>query len=309
MSNKLNSAVTVRVPATTANCGAGFDCLGIACSMYNTFTFAIAPDQNISVLAQGEGSGMFRPHSSNLVIESFYAVYDRKNLPRPGVKLQMNNEVPLARGLGSSSSAIVAGIVAANYFTGSTLSNDDLLKIATDIEGHPDNVAPALLGGIVVSYMHDNRAGAVVIPCPTEFKLVAIVPELKLETKLARSVLPSQVSRQDAIFNLSRSALFVAAMSTGNLALLADALHDTLHQPYRSKLIPHMQQVFDAAIKAGAYGAVISGAGSTLMAFCPANANCTQIGAAMQAVFDANDISAKYHVLDVDTQGAKIITE
>lgn len=307
MSNKINSTVTVRVPATTANCGAGFDCLGIACTMYNTFTFTIDSEKNISVIAQGEGSSMFKPHSSNLVIESFYAVYDQKKLPRPGIKLQMNNSVPLARGLGSSSSAIVAGIVAANYFTGSTLTNDDLLNIATNLEGHPDNVAPALLGGIIVSYMRNSCAGAAKLPCPNKFKLVAVVPELKLETKLARSVLPEQVPRHDAIFNLSRAALFVSAISTGKLEMLSDALHDTLHQPYRSKLIPHMQQVFDAAISNGAYGAVISGAGSTLMAFCPLTADCTKIGDAMQAVFAENSIPSKYHILDVDTQGAKII--
>lgn len=301
-------SLTVRVPATTANCGPGFDCLGIALTHYNTFSFSLLDTKGFQVQVTGEGEKMFAPDKSNLAIESMLRVFKKYHLPLPaGVKLVMHNKVPLARGMGSSSSAIVAGVLAGNRFAGLNLNPTELLTLANEIEGHPDNVAPALFGGVTLSYVQEGVAYSENISCGREFKMVVVVPELRLETKLARSVLPETVSMKDAIFNLSRAALFVSAIQSGKLENLQHALQDKLHQPYRSQLIPHMPAIFAAAKKHGAYGSAISGAGSTLIAFCPLTADHQAIGAAMRSIFVKNGIKARYHVLDVDTQGAQII--
>lgn len=304
----MTKSVTVRVPATTANCGPGFDCLGIALTHYNTFSFSLLENSGFQVQVVGEGAKMFAPDKSNLAIESMLKVFKKYQLPLPqGVALKMQNNVPLARGMGSSSSAIVAGVLAGNHFANLQLSPTELLTLANEIEGHPDNVAPALFGGVTLSYVQDGVAYSENISCGKAFKLVVVVPEMRLETKLARSVLPDSISMKDAIFNLSRAALFVNAIQSGKLESLKHALQDKLHQPYRSKLIPHMQEVFAAAEAHGAYGSAISGAGSTLIAFCPIDADHQAIGLAMKSIFTNNGIKARYHVLDVDTQGARII--
>lgn len=300
--------IKIRVPATTANCGAGFDCLGIACTYYNLFTFEVTQEAEIKVQATGEGAEFFSPTATNLAIDSLLYVFKKYNLPAPlGISLKMHNNIPLSRGLGSSSSAIVAGVIAGNYFAKLNLDKEELLVLANDIEGHPDNVAPALLGGITLSYIQKERAYALQVEPKQAFKLVAIVPELKLATVKARAVLPEHVSMQDAIFNLSRAALFVLSIQSGELDKLEHALNDCLHQPYRQQLIPGMREVFTVAKENGAYGAVISGAGSTLMAFCPLDADCERIGESMQAVFTEKNINSVYHVFDVDMQGAVII--
>lgn len=304
----MTKSVTVSVPATTANCGPGFDCLGIALTHYNTFSFSLLENSGFQVQVVGEGAKMFAPDKSNLAIESMFKVFKKYQLPLPqGVALKMQNNVPLARGMGSSSSAIVAGVLAGNHFANLQLSPTELLTLANEIEGHPDNVAPALFGGVTLSYVQDGVAYSENISCGKAFKLVVVVPEMRLETKLARSVLPDSISMKDAIFNLSRAALFVNAIQSGKLESLKHALQDKLHQPYRSKLIPHMQEVFAAAEAYGAYGSAISGAGSTLIAFCPIDADHQAIGLAMKSIFTNNGIKARYHVLDVDTQGARII--
>lgn len=305
---KMIKEVTVRVPATTANCGSGFDCFGIALTYYNTFTFSILENPGFKVEVQGEGSDSFLPNSSNLAIDSFLQVFKKNNKPLPcGVGLKMQNNIPLARGMGSSSSAIVGGVLAGSILSGSNLSKQQLLSLANEIEGHPDNVAPAILGGITLSYMEDNDVFSHNILSPVPFKLVVVVPQLRLETKLARSVLPKEIKIKDAIFNMSRTALFVNSIQTGNLHYLKHALQDRIHQPYRSTLIPNMQKVFDSAILGGAFGAAISGAGSSLIAFCPIDSNTESIGKSMQQVFVDSGINACYHVLDVDNDGAIVI--
>lgn len=304
----MTNSVTVRVPATTANCGPGFDCLGIALTYYNTFTFSLLDTAGFQVQVKGEGEKMFAPDKSNLAIESMIKVLKKYQLPLPqGVALNMENNIPLARGMGSSSSAIVAGVLAGNYFADLKLNSVELLTLANEIEGHPDNVAPALFGGVTLSYVQDGVAYSENISCAKAFKLVVVVPEMRLETKLARSVLPESISMNDAIFNLSRAALFVHTIQSGKLENLKHALQDKLHQPYRCKLIPHMQEVFAVAEAHGAYGSAISGAGSTLIAFCPMDADHRTMGKAMRDVFIQNSLKARYHILDVDTRGATII--
>lgn len=302
----MKNMVRVIVPATSANCGPGFDVLGLACNLYNEFTYELTP-RGFELEVTGEGNGRLHASGRNLAFAAFFRLWneltDRKYT---GLKVTMHNRIPLSRGLGSSSTAIVAGLMAANYFTGSTLTKTQLVDYATELEGHPDNVAPALLGGFTVSYMEEGKAKSLRFVPAKELAFIAAVPETPLSTALARQAIPPTVSHKDAVFNSGRSALLAAALLTGDYAYLHDALEDRLHQPYRMPLIKGTQQVFKAAQAAGAYGAIISGAGSTLMAYASPQADCQKIGAAMQDAFAGAGQKAVYHILKLDTEGARI---
>lgn len=301
--------ITLQVPATSANCGPGFDVLGIACTLYNKLTFEITePQQGLALKVYGEGAEYLKASRKNLAFRGFFAVWD-KVCPdkRIGLKVTMENNIPMSRGLGSSSSAIVAGIYAANVLSGNTMTKQQLLNIATEIEGHPDNVAPALLGGFTVSFMDATGAHSLSLKPPAGLKLIAAVPEQKLATSLARKAIPQTVAHQDAVFNVSRASLLVAALLSGSYEYLGEALEDRLHQPYRAHLIPGLADVFAAAKQAGAYNAIISGAGSTLMAYAAADAPLTQIAAAMQEAFAKHDQQCTMHILDIDEHGVQQI--
>ena len=301
--------ITLQVPATSANCGPGFDVLGIACTLYNKLTFEITePQQGLALKVYGEGAEYLKASRKNLAFRGFFAVWD-KVCPdkRIGLKVTMENNIPMSRGLGSSSSAIVAGIYAANVLSGNTMTKQQLLNIATEIEGHPDNVAPALLGGFTVSFMDASGAHSLSLKPPAGLKLIAAVPEQKLATSLARKAIPQTVAHQDAVFNVSRASLLVAALLSGSYEYLGEALEDRLHQPYRAHLIPGLADVFAAAKQAGAYNAIISGAGSTLMAYAAADAPLTQIAAAMQEAFAKHDQQCTMHILDIDEHGVQQI--
>lgn len=301
--------ITLQVPATSANCGPGFDVLGIACTLYNKLTFEITePQQGLALKVYGEGAEYLKASRKNLAFRGFFAVWD-KVCPdkRIGLKVTMENNIPMSRGLGSSSSAIVAGIYAANVLSGNTMTKQQLLNIATEIEGHPDNVAPALLGGFTVSFMDATGAHSLSLKPPAGLKLIAAVPEQKLATSLARKAIPQTVAHQDAVFNVSRASLLVAALLSGSYEYLGEALEDRLHQPYRAHLIPGLADVFAAAKQAGAYNAIISGAGSTLMAYAAADAPLTQIAAAMQEAFAKHNQQCTMHILDIDEHGVQQI--
>ena len=299
-------SVKIRVPATSANCGPGFDTLGLACSMYSTFTYEVI-EKGLELEVLGEGSDRIKANRHNLAILSFFKVWDIMSEQKIGLRVIMNNAIPLARGLGSSSSAIVAGLTAANYLTGSKLSQYDLLNLATEIEGHPDNVAPAIFGGITVSYMRDGKANALKFMPSKPFQLVAIIPELALSTRAARQVLPQEIKHQDAVFNASRTGLLVAALLSGDYTHLTAGLEDRLHQPYRLGLIPGADHAFAAARAQGAYNAVISGAGSTLMAYLPVECSAEKVALAMQKELAAHNITASYQVLKLDETGAQVL--
>lgn len=301
--------ICIRVPATSANCGPGFDTLGVACTLYNELSFELLPKAAGLVLeASGEGSAYLKPSANNLAFKSFFSVW---NTVRPndtvGLKITMHNKIPMSRGLGSSSSAIVAGIYAAKVLSGSNLSQEELLNFATDIEGHPDNVAPALLGGFTVSYMDGKRAHSLSFKPALPLKLIAAVPGQSLATSLARKSIPQQVKHADAVFNVSRASLLIAALMSGSSEHLAAALEDRLHQPYRAHLIKGLEAVFAAAKTAGAYNAIISGAGSTIMAYAAADAAHDEIAAAMRQAFMDNGQSCTTHILDIDYHGVQQI--
>jgi len=303
---KTDEPVIVKVPATSANCGPGFDCLGVACTLYNTFTYEVIKS-GLELLIDGEGHDVLTATSNNLAFVSFFKVWNKITDQEISLKIHMRNNIPLSRGLGSSSTAIVAGLVAANEMTGNTLTKDELVGMATEIEGHPDNVAPALLGGFTISYMVDKIAHSFCFVPAKKFKLVAVVPEMPLSTARARAAIPSQVPHGDAVFNASRAALLIGSLMSGEYKYLPAALEDKLHQPYRAELIPGMHEAFAAAKAKGAYNAIISGAGSTIMAYAPVTSNTDEIGRAMVEALASKGMEAVYHVLNIDADGAKIL--
>ncbi len=252
-------AVTVRVPATSANLGSAFDTAGIAFDLYNTFTFETAEALSF------EG---FEPrfcNEENLSYEAYRKVCEKLGAPT-GVKItQVGIEVPVSRGLGSSATLIVAGAVAANALHGKPLSDRELLAICTEMEGHPDNVAPALFGGLCVSLMDDGIPYSVSHPVSEKLCFTAVYPNFEVKTSDARAVLPKEVDRHDAIYNLSRAALLPHAFSSGDLSLVRAVTKDTLHEPYRKPLFRNIDEVEKVAYEKGAISFIISGAGSTCL--------------------------------------------
>lgn len=300
--------VSIRVPATSANCGSGFDTLGLACTLYNEVTYEITSSRGFQLEVTGEGAEYLKPCGRNLAFASFLRVWNEVTArERIGLKVTMHNRIPMSRGLGSSSSAIVAGIYAGNILSGNRFNDDELLGFATEIEGHPDNVAPALLGGFTISYMDGRKAHSLRVEPAKPLKFIAVVPERRLPTVLARQAIPKTVSHHDAVFNTSRASLLVGALLSGEYQYLASGLEDKLHQPYRAHLIPGLDDVFEAARNAGAYNAIISGAGSTVMAYADVKADHERIARAMQDAFLKNNEPCAYHILDLDLDGVKEI--
>lgn len=254
--------IKVIVPATSANVGAGFDALGLALSMHNVVTFEQCDHLDI----QSSDGSLIPTGTSNLVYRSAKAVYDQLGQPLKGLKIRQENAIPMARGMGSSSACIVAGILGANAMLGNPLTQRQMLTLATSIEGHPDNVAPAMLGGFVTSVYDEGQVYTVKKDINEELAFAAFIPNFKLLTEKARAALPQNVARTDAVYNLSRAALATAAFCDADYELLKVATKDALHQKYRLPLIPGGEQVIEIAWDLGAYSVYISGAGPTIMA-------------------------------------------
>ncbi|HHW44215.1 MAG TPA: homoserine kinase, partial [Desulfotomaculum sp.] len=238
--------VRVQVPATTANMGPGFDCLGMALKLYNTVEM-VRTGAGLSIEVHGEGAFDIARDESNVVYRAALRLFKQVNCDPGGLRIRLINNIPVARGLGSSASAIVGGLIAANILAGSRLSHRELLSLAAAVEGHPDNVAPAMLGGIIISTLVEGEVRYLKIDPPPGLKVAVAIPDFPLSTRSAREVLPQQVSMADAVFNLGRVALLVAAMQQGRLEFLSTAMEDRLHQPYRSTLVPGMKKVLAAA--------------------------------------------------------------
>ena len=252
----------IRVPATSANIGSGFDALGIALTMYNEVEIEESDTLEICSL-----DGVEIPtDSDNLIYQSACRLYDECGKPAPkGFKISQSNVVPMARGLGSSSACVAAGLLGANYLLGKPLSREELVNIACSIEGHPDNVTPALLGGLTVAAVEDGMVYAVTLHVADKFRFAAFIPDFELKTSVARSILPQAVTRDDAVYNLSRSALMAGSLATGNVDNLHIAVQDKLHQPYRLGLIPGAEDIFKLSYEYGSFATYISGAGPTVM--------------------------------------------
>lgn len=293
--------IIVKVPATSANLGPGFDALGLALNLWNETEFV--PAGSFSLYIEGEGSKRLASNEKNLIYRSFQKVYERVNRQIPPLGIRCINRIPLASGLGSSAAAILTGILAANSMLGSVLTADELLGLGTEIDGHPDNIAPALLGGLVVS---TRQAGSVIsrkLPI-MPVHITVVLPEFNFPTKRARAVLPKQVSLNDAVHNVSRAVLVTEAFRTGDLLLLGQAMSDALHQPYRLPLIPGAQTAMEAAKKAGASAVALSGAGPGLIAF--SIDHDPGIGSAIKESFESFHLSAQVFELEVSQEGAQV---
>ncbi|MDD6598667.1 homoserine kinase [Anaerovibrio sp.] len=300
-------SVKVRVPGTSANCGPGFDCLGVACTIYNELELTLLEEERLDIEITGDGAENIPVDERNIVWRSIQKLLERagKAQEYKGAVIRMNNGVPLSRGLGSSATAIVGGLKAANECLGNPFTNRDLLQMATEIEGHPDNVAPAIFGGFTISIVRNGKPECFSLMPKLPVKLVVTVPDFFLPTKAARAVLPAEVPMKDAVFNIGRAAMLTAALCKGNKSFLRSVFDDALHQPYRAKLIPGMYDVFKAARAAGALGASMSGAGPCLIAFTVENADA--VGMAMRDAFARNNVKSEYHVFDIDGTGATVI--
>ena len=225
-----------------------------------------------------------------------------------GAVIRMENHIPLSRGLGSSAAAIVAGIKAANAILGNPLNRQELLKLATDIEGHPDNVAPALFGGITVSIVNKGQVQTFSFVPKLRLKLVVAVPDFPLSTRMARQVLPKEIPMKDAIFNIGRASMLIGALIKGKERFLKNAFDDALHQPYRAELVPGMEDVFNAAKEAGALGVAMSGAGPCLIAFTADRDHVeNEVASSMAQAFLNHDVKTKSLILALDIRGAVVL--
>lgn len=301
--------ITVHVPATSANCGPGFDCLGLALQLYNEFTFEA--DENATTYTytfKGFGADILKKEdpSRNLIGRSMYELFYVVGEKPTFGHICSDSKIPPSRGLGSSSTAIVAGLLLANALVSKPLSKRDLLVLANRLEGHPDNVAPAIFGNLCCALGNDIEVANTVISVPKALKFAVVVPETLVSTEYARSVLPNDISYKKAVANVGYASLLVSSMITGELDNLKLALYDNLHVPYRKQLIPHCDEVFAKALEFGAYGATISGSGSTLIAYCNSE-YVDNVAKEMGQVFTSHGIENKVYVLDADSEGAKII--
>ena len=300
----------VRVPATTANLGPGFDALGMALDLWNEAEFTRRADGRIVVTVTGEGAGTLPTDAHNLVAASALRIFELAGEPPIGLQINCYNNIPLASGMGSSGAAVLSGMLAANALLDERFDQDALLKIAIQAEGHPDNVAPAMLGGLVLCMADGERVSVHRLAPNVGRKPIFItlaLPECDFPTQAARAVLPAQVTRQDAVFNISRAVLVAEALRSGDMGLLGSAMEDRLHQPYRLPLIPGAQAALEAAKIAGAAAVALSGAGSSLAAFSAHRDPA--IGEAMLRAYAKVGIAARVFELRSSDAGAEIIRE
>lgn len=248
--------IKIKVPATSANIGCGFDSLGCALTLYATFTFKNSQQMNIS------GCPKEYQNENNLVLYSYKKVFEKLNQPMIPVSIHIDSQIPLSRGLGSSASCIIGGIWGANTLLNYPLSKEECLDIATEIEGHPDNVAPALYGNLCASFQSD-KVYCTQFQASKEIKMLALIPDFEISTKKAREVLPKQIKYQDAVFNLSRVASLCKAFETNDTEMIHAALQDKLHEPYRKKLINEYDKIKEICKEETAF--FISGSGPTLI--------------------------------------------
>jgi homoserine kinase len=293
--------IKLRVPATSANLGPGFDCLGLALDLWNEVAFE--PDDHTSYLVHGEGAGFLEARPSNLLLRAVQALYAECGANRSGLRITAENHIPLSSGLGSSAAAIVAGLLGANAMLGHPLDKGGLLRLGAKLEGHPDNVSAALLGGLVVSVQADGEILAQRYSLP-ELTAVIVKPDVDLSTRAARAVLPKMVSREDAVFNIGRTALVVEALRSGDRGLLQKAMEDRLHQSYRLAHIPSGEEAYERARGFGA--AALSGAGPSIIAFVEPDL-APAAGVAVAAVFERRGISTRSFILHTSNTGAELL--
>ena len=297
----------IKIPATTANLGAGYDVMGMALAYYN---YVQVEEGDFAIQIEGNGAKTLSLTGSNLIYRAAEAAFELAGKPMPKLKFILTNNIPLARGMGSSSVAIVGGIMAANAVMDGAIDDDALLDLAVRLEGHPDNVAPTFFGGFVVCakekdkyYYHKNIIS-------DDLKAIIAVPDFLMPTKLSRSVLPDKVPVKDAVYNISHAVMVALALAEGDLALFGTMLNDRIHQHHRFGLIKGAADVVKAALSAGAIGCVLSGAGSSMVAFADAkvmdDAQISAIGDNMRNAFAKNGIESYVIVTGIDNYGARV---
>lgn len=295
--------IEVSVPATSANLGPGFDCLGMAFALYNKTIFTKS-DFDTTFEIHGIDAHKIPANEQNLIYTSACYLFDQVGKRPFPMHIEQHNAIPVGSGLGSSSTAVIAGLMGANGLLDFPLSREEVLDLAIGMEGHPDNVAPAMHGGLVLSLMHDEGTHVERIEVEP-IQAVVVLPDFKMLTEEARAILPTAVSRQDAIFNCSRIALLIRAFQTNNYDKLKLSMQDKLHQPYRLSLIPGAETAVEAAYQAGAKGVALSGAGPSIIAFAPSNLE--EIGRVICQTFQQAGLDSRQWQLPLDTSGTTLV--
>lgn len=299
--------LSLRIPATSANLGSGFDTLGMALSLYNVFNVReLLPEGRFTCDAIGEGAYELSDAASNMVVESYLRACAEWGVSPRGLALECHNVIPLCRGLGSSSTAVVAGVVLADAVSGRRTDEAELLRVMTLIEGHPDNVVPCCLGGMTVCcWDGENLRYVKLPPLPDDMHVVAAVPDVRVRTHDARQVLPELVRFGDAVFNLGRASLLCAAWATGRWDLLSWGMDDRLHQPYRSSLFPGGRDILNRIRGLpGCVAVAISGSGPTMVALVRGAPGT--VASAMCRTFSDHDVSSQFFVLRGSSVGTAI---
>ena len=294
---------TARIPASTTNLGPGFDVLGLALQLYSTISLEEIEGRT-EIEVAGVDVDKLSNDEDNIAYRAANLVFDKCRYKPRGLRLVLTNGIPAIRGLGGSGTAILGGLLTANALCNEPFSRFELLDFATALDGHPDNVAASLLGGLVVSTMQDTRVHSIQLDCDSNLRVVVAIPDFSLSTKAARSVLPQIVDFADAIHNVSRSSMLVAAIATGKLEMLSLAMADRLHQPYRTSLIPGFDDVAESAMRAGALSVALSGAGPSVAAYCTTSTH--EVGSQMSQAFRRHQISCDIKVLSIDAAGATV---
>ena len=311
--------VSVKVPATSANIGPGFDCLGLALPIYNTVTIeeTVLPGTGIEInmISEEKDTSIdemvfdnIPRDESNIVYKAVEMLYNSIGQEPSELKINIQSQIPIARGLGSSAAVIVGGLMAANKLLGSPADEAALLSIATEVEGHPDNVAPAILGGFVLASQEDD--GTITykkLSWPSEWDITVCIPDFELSTNIARSVLPQSVPLQDAVYNSKHLGMLIAAVETKDEKLMKAALHDKLHQPYRAKLVPGMEEIMEAfKHEDGIIGTVLSGAGPTMLVISH-NYDLDKIKSKVREIWEGQSIKTDIRTLKVEPNGAEFV--
>lgn len=292
----------IKIPASTANMGPGFDSLGMALALYNEIEFTQIEKGLEIMVSPSDAASNIATDERNLIYCAIREGLKETGVDMPGLRIVQTNNIPQTRGLGSSSACVVGGIIAANIISGGLLSTDDMIAIAARMEGHPDNILPTFVGGMAVAIMDHDAVRYIRIHPPAALKCCVMIPDFPLSTAKARDVLPTQVSLQDAVFNVSRAGFMVGIMEQGRLDLLPYALKDRLHQPYRKKLIEGYDEVVQEAEKNGALGCCLSGAGPTMIAFLDGNAQ--QFVQRMKASLQSLGLLWRVELLEICHSGA-----
>ena len=311
--------ISVKVPASTSNLGPGFDCIGMALPVYNTITIeeTVLPGTGveINVINESENADdLLTEHmpldENSIIYKAVEILYNSIGQTPSELKITVQSQIPIARGLGSSASVIVGGLLAANELLGHPADEVALLSIAAEVEGHPDNVTASIVGGLVLTSLEDD--GSVVyrkLDWPEEWQITVCIPDYELSTEISRSVLPKEVPIQDAVFNAKRLAMFIQAVNTKDADLMKMALQDRLHQPYRMKLVPGLDKIMEnLKHEENVLGCVLSGAGPAIVVISYKN-NLDKIKSIIKDTWEEMNVKVNIMTLPVETQGAQIIRE